>query len=46
MPNVVMPRADWETVLLILNDAKASLRVAYIDNIIDTIDKALDSQEC
>lgn len=45
MPTIKMPRADWETVLMVLTMARDSQRVAYIDSIIDDIDKQFDSQE-
>lgn len=40
-----MPRADWETVVYILSEVQKNGIFAYIDNIIDTIDQALDTQE-
>jgi hypothetical protein len=45
MINVKMSRSDWDTVVLILTDARDSGRFAYFDNIIDSIDNALDTQE-
>lgn len=45
MINVKMSRSDWDTVVLILSEARDSGKFAYFDNIIDTIDNALDSQE-
>lgn len=45
MITVSMPRADWDTVIMILTDARDSERFAYFDHVIDTIDHALDNQE-
>ena len=45
MITVSMPRSDWDTVIMILTDARDSERFAYFDHIIDTIDNALDTQE-
>jgi len=45
MIKVNMTRADWDTVVMILTDARDSGRFAYFDNVIDTIDNALDTQE-
>ena len=45
MIRVSMSRADWETVSYILSDSQQIGRVAYIDNIIDNINHALDTQE-
>ena len=45
MITVSMPRADWDTVVMILTDARDSGRFAYFDDIVDTIDNALDTQE-
>lgn len=45
MINVKMTRSDWDTAILILTDARDSGKFAYFDNIIDSIDSALDSQE-
>ena len=45
MINVKMSRSDWDTVVFILTDARDSGRFAYFDNIIDSIDNALDTQE-
>ena len=45
MIKVKMPRADWDTVVMILTDARDSGRFAYFDHIIDSVDSALDSQE-
>jgi hypothetical protein len=42
---VNMPRGDWDTVVMILTDARDSGRFAYFDHIIDAVDNALDSQE-
>ena len=44
MIRVAMPRADWDTVVMILTDARDSGRFAYFDNIVDTIDSALDGR--
>lgn len=45
MINVKMTRSDWDTVIMILTDARDSGKFAYFDNVIDTIDNALDTQE-
>ena len=45
MIKVSMTRTDWDTVVMILTDARDSGRFAYFDNVIDTIDNALDTQE-
>lgn len=45
MIRVSMSRADWETVVYILSEVQKNGIFAYIDNIIDTIDQALDTQE-
>jgi hypothetical protein len=45
MTKVSMPRADWDTVIMILTDARDSGKFAYLDHITDTIDHALDTQE-
>ena len=45
MIRVSMSRADWETVIYILSEVQKNGIFAYIDNIIDTIDHALDTQE-
>jgi hypothetical protein len=45
MIKVDMTRADWDTVVMILTDARAGGRFAYFDHIIDSIDNALDTQE-
>jgi hypothetical protein len=45
MINVKMSRSDWDTVILILTDARDSGKIGYFDNIIDSIDHALDTQE-
>ena len=45
MIKVSMPRADWETVVYIMSEVQKNGIFAYIDNIIDTIDHALDTQE-
>ena len=45
MIKVQMPRSDWDTVVLILTDARDSGRFAYFDHIVDAIDHALDTQE-
>ena len=44
--NVVkMPRADWETIILIMTMARDSGLVAYIDPIINEIDNQIAEQE-
>ena len=45
MIKVNMTRADWDTVVMILTDARDSGRFAYFDNVIDSVDNALDTQE-
>ena len=45
MIKVDMTRADWDTVVMILTDARDSGRFAYFDHIIDSIDNALENQE-
>ena len=45
MIKVSMTRSDWDTVVMILTDARDSGRFAYFDHIVDSIDNALDSQE-
>jgi hypothetical protein len=45
MIRVSMSRADWETVVYIMAEVQKNGMFAYIDNIIDTIDHALDTQE-
>jgi len=45
MIKVQMTRSDWDTVTMILTDARDSGRFAYFDHIIDSIDSALDEQE-
>jgi hypothetical protein len=45
MAKVDMTRSDWETVIMILTDAKDSGRFAYFDHIIDSVNDALDTQE-
>ena len=45
MIKVSMPRADWETVVYIMAEVQKNGMFAYIDNIIDTIEHALDTQE-
>jgi len=45
MIKVNMTRADWDTVVMILTDARDSGRFAYFDNVIDSVDNALDNQE-
>jgi hypothetical protein len=45
MIEVQMTRSDWDTVIMILTDARDSGRFAYFDHIIDSIDSALDKQE-
>ena len=46
MPKVELTRSDWDTVIMILTDARDSGRFAYFDHIVDAIDQALDRQEC
>jgi hypothetical protein len=44
--NVVkMPRADWETIILVMTMARDSGLVAYIDPIINEIDNQIAEQE-
>ena len=45
MIKVNMTRADWDTVVMILTDARDSGRFAYFDHIIDSVDNALDNKE-
>ncbi len=45
MIKVNMARADWDTVVMILTDARDSGRFAYFDHIIDSVDNALEKQE-
>lgn len=45
MIKVRMTRSDWDTVVMILTDARDSGRFAYFDHITDQIDNALDTQE-
>jgi hypothetical protein len=45
MIKVDMTRADWDTVVMILTDARDSGRFAYFDHVIDSIDNALENQE-
>ena len=45
MIKVSMPRADWETVIYIMSEVQKNGIFAYIDNIIDNINHALDTQE-
>ena len=45
MIKVTMPRSDWDTVVMILTDARDSGKFAYFDHVVDTIDSALDTQE-
>lgn len=45
MPKVKMPRGDWETVVMVLTMARDHGIVAYIENIIDDIDKQIAQQE-
>lgn len=45
MIKVSMTRADWDTVTMILTDARDSGRFAYFDHIIDSVDNALENQE-
>jgi hypothetical protein len=40
-----MPRADWDTVIMVLTMARDEELVAYIDNIIDDIDNQIADQE-
>jgi hypothetical protein len=44
--NVVkMPRADWETIIMVMTMARDSGLVAYIDPIINDIDNQIAEQE-
>ena len=45
MAKVSMTRSDWDTVVMILEDARDSGRFAYFDHIIDSVNDALDTQE-
>jgi hypothetical protein len=45
MPKVNMPRADWDTVIMVMTMARDNELVAYIDNIIDDIDNQIGKQE-
>lgn len=45
MIKISMPRADWDTVVMILTDARDSGRFAYFDHITNQIDTALNTQE-
>lgn len=45
MIKVRMTRSDWDTVLMILADARSTGRFAYFDHIIEIIDDELASQE-
>lgn len=46
MINVEMTRSQWENIVLFLTEIRDSDRFAlYLDNIIDSIDSALDKQE-
>jgi hypothetical protein len=45
MPKVNMPRADWDTVVMVLTMAQDHGIVAYIDNIIKDIDSQVAEQE-
>jgi len=40
-----MARSDWDTVVMILTDARDSGKFAYFDHIIDSVDNALENQE-
>ena len=44
MIKVSMTRSDWDTVLMILTDARDSGKFAYFDHIIESVDNALDTQ--
>lgn len=43
MIRVTMPRADWDTLVMILEDTAAQF--PYTRTILDTINEALDTQE-
>ena len=45
MIKVNMTRSDWDTVMMILTEARDSGKFAYFDHIIDSIDNALDKRE-
>jgi len=45
MAKVDMPHGDWNTVIMILTDARDSERFAYFDHIIDAIDSQLAKQD-
>jgi hypothetical protein len=45
MNTVKMPRADWETIIMVLTMARDTRLVAYIDPIINEIDNQIAEQE-
>jgi hypothetical protein len=45
MPKVNMPRADWDTVVMVMTMAQDYGIAAYIDNIIKDIDNQVSKQE-
>jgi hypothetical protein len=45
MPKITMPAGDWHTVVIALTVARDSGLIAYVDNIINDIDKQLAQQE-
>jgi len=45
MPKITMPAGDWHTVVIALTVARDSGLIAYVDNIINDIDKQLARQE-
>ena len=45
MNTVKMPRADWETIILIMTMARDTGLVAYIDPIINDIENQIAEQE-
>lgn len=45
MVKVEMPRADWETIIMVLTMAQERRLVAYIDPIINDIDNQIAEQE-
>ena len=45
MPKVKMPMGDWETVIAVMEMARDRGIVAYVDTIINDIDRQVSSQE-
>ncbi len=45
MNTVQMPRADWDTVIAVLEMARDARLVAYIDGLINDIDQQIAGQE-